>query len=49
MLKISCLKDMDGVYPFNISGVYGGKECEQEKVGVDVIAVTTHKTPFVVN
>ena len=49
MLKFVYLKDLDDVDPFNISGLYGGKESEQGKRGVDVTAVTIYKTTFVVN
>ena len=35
--------------PFNISGEDEGKESEQGKVGLDVTAVITYQTPFVVN
>ena len=49
VLKFSYLEDMDDVDPFNISGVYGVKESEQVKVVVDVTAVITYKTTFVVN
>ena len=33
VLKILYLKDMENVDPFNISGVDGGKESEQEREG----------------
>ena len=49
MLKFSYLKDLEYVDPFNISGVDGGTESEQGKGGVDVAAVITYKTPFMVN
>ena len=49
VLKFVYLKDLEDVDPFNISGVDGVKEGEQGKGGVDVIAVITYKTPFVVN
>ena len=49
VLKFAYLKDIGGVDPFNISGVDGGKESEQGNVGVDVTAVITYKTPFLVN
>ena len=35
--------------PLNISGIDGGKESEQVKVGVVVTSVITNKTPFVEN
>ena len=41
VLKFSYLKDLEDVDPFNISGLDGGKESEQWKVGVDVIKVIT--------
>ena len=40
---------MEDVDPFNISGLYGGKESKQVKVEVDVTALITYKNPFVVN
>ena len=40
--------DMEGVDPFNISGVDVGKESEQRKGEVDVTAVISTKTHFVV-
>ena len=49
VLKFDYLKDMYNVDPFNISGVDGGKESEQEKRSVYVTAVITYKTTFVVN
>ena len=49
VLKISYLKDLDDVDPFNIIGLYGGKESEQGKGGVGVTAIITYKIPFVVN
>ena len=49
MLKFAYLKDLEDVYPSNISGVGGGKEIEQGKGGVDVTTVIYHKTTFVVN
>ena len=48
VLQFVYLKDMEGVDPFNISGVDVGKESEQRKGEVDVTAVITYKTPFVV-
>ena len=48
-LKFLYLKDLDDVEPFNISIVYGGKESEQVKGGLDVTAVSTEKITFVVN
>ena len=41
VLKFVYLKDMDDVYPLNISGLYEGKENEQVKVGVDLTAIIT--------
>ena len=49
VLKFAYLKDIEDVDPFNISGVYGGKENEQLKVGVDITTVITYKPPLVVN
>ena len=49
VLKFAYLKDLEDLDPFNISGLDGGKESEQRKGGVDVTAVITYKTPFVVN
>ena len=49
VLKFAYLKDMDGVDTLNISGVDVEKESEQVKSGVDISAVITYKTPFVVN
>ena len=49
VLKFAYMKDLDDVDPFNISRVDGGKESEQGKGGVNVTAVITYKTPFVVN
>ena len=40
-LKFAYLKDMEDVDPFNISGVNGEKEGEQEKGGVYVTVVLT--------
>ena len=40
VLKFSYLKDMDHMYPLNISGVSGGKESEHGKGGVGVTALT---------
>ena len=34
ILKFKYLKDLDDVYPFNISGVDGGEKSEQVKGGV---------------
>ena len=42
-------KDLDDVDPFNASGVDGGKGSKQGKREVDVTAVFTYKTSFVVN
>ena len=41
MLKLTYLKDLDEVDPFNISILEGGKESEQLKVGLGVTAVIT--------
>ena len=41
VLKFEYLKDMEGVDPFNISGVDGGKESDQRKLGVDVTEAIT--------
>ena len=41
VLKFEYLKDLEGMDPFNISGVDGGKESSQVKGGVDVTAVIT--------
>ena len=49
VLKFSYLKDLEDMDIFNISGLDGGKESEQGKVGVDVTALFTFKTPFMVN
>ena len=49
VLKFVRSKDMYDVDQFNISRVDGRKESEQGKGGVDVTAVITYKTPFVVN
>ena len=49
VLEISYLKDLDYVYPSNITGVDGGKESEQVKGGVDVTSAITYKNPFVIN
>ena len=49
VLKFAYMKDMDDVDPLNTSGVNRGKESEQTKGGVDVTAVITYKTPFVVD
>ena len=48
VLKFAYLKDLEDVNPFNISGVDGGKESEQGKGVVDVTALITYKTTFVV-
>ena len=47
--KFSYLKDLEDMDPFNICGVYAGKDSDQLKGGVDVTAVITYKTPFVLN
>ena len=49
VLKFAYLKDLEDVDPFNISGVYGGKESVQGKGGVYVTTVITYKNPLVVN
>ena len=49
LVKFAYLKDMYGVDTSNISGVEGGKEIKQGKVGVEVTAVTTYTTLFMVN
>ena len=49
VVKFSYLKDLEDMDPFNISGVDRGKEGEQVKLVVDITAVITYKTPFVVN
>ena len=49
VLKFAYLKDLYDVDPFNISGVDGGKEIEQGKLGLDVTAVITYQNTFVVN
>ena len=49
VLKFDYLKDMEDTDTFNISGLYGGKENEQVNGWVDVNAVITYKTPFLVN
>ena len=41
MLKFSYLKGLEDLDTFNISEVYGGKESEQGKGGVDFTAVIT--------
>ena len=46
VLKFAYLKDLEDVDPFNISGVYGGKESLQGKVGVDVTTVIIYKNIF---
>ena len=43
VLKFTYLKFMDTADPFNISGLYGGKESE-----VYVTALINYKTPFMV-
>ena len=40
---------MEDMETFKISGVGSGKEGEEDKGGIDVTAVITYKTPFVVN
>ena len=47
--KFADLKDMDYMELFNLRGVFGWKECEQGKLGVDVNSVITYKTNLVVN
>ena len=49
VFKSAHLKDLQYVDTFNISGVDGGKDTEQGKVGVYVTTVIAYKTPFVVN
>ena len=49
MLKSAYLKDVEDVYPFDISGVEIVKESEQIKGRVYVTAVITYKTPSMVN
>ena len=49
VLKFVYLKDLDDVSSFNISGVEGGKESEQVKLGINVIVIIIYKHPFVVN
>ena len=49
VLKFTYLKGVDGMDPFNISGIDGGKESEQRKVGLDVTAIITYKNTLVVN
>ena len=49
MLIFAYLKDLDGVNPLKISDIDGGNETKQVKLGVDVTAVITYKTNFVVN
>ena len=43
------MKDLDNRDTFNIIGLDRGKEIDHGKEGVDVTAVITYKTPFVVN
>ena len=47
--KFVHLKYLYYLGPFNIYELNGAKEIEQGKGGVDVTAVITYKTPFVVN
>ena len=49
VLKFAYLKDLDGVDPFNISGVDRGEESKQVKGGLDVTTLILFKNPFVVN
>ena len=49
VLKFTYLEDLENLDPLNISGVDGGKETEQGKVGIDVTAVFTYKNTFIVN
>ena len=49
VLKLAYLNDLYGVDPFNISRVDEEKESEQEKGGVYVTTVITHKNSFVVD
>ena len=47
VLKFTYLKDLDGVYPFNISRVDGGKEHVHGKGVVEVTVPNTYKTTLV--
>ena len=47
--QFAYLKDMEDMETFSISGVGGGKEGEEDRGGIDVTAVITYNTPFVVN
>ena len=49
VLKSSCFKNLDEVDTLNMSGVEGGRESEQVKLGLDVISAITYKSNFVVN
>ena len=49
VLKSAYLKDVEDVYPFDISGVEIVKESKQIKGRVYVTAVITYKTPSMVN
>ena len=49
LLKFAYLKDLDDLDPFNISGLYEGKENYQGKGGKNVTELITYKTPCVVN
>ena len=49
VLKCAYLKDLDDVDSFTVSGADGGKENEQGKVGIYVIAVINYKNTFMVN
>ena len=49
VLKFVYLKDLEDVYTFNISGVDRGRENEHGNGEVDVTALITYKTPFMIN
>ena len=46
VLKCAYLKDLYDVDPFNIRGVYGGKEIEHVKGRVNVTKLITYKLPL---
>ena len=49
VLKFVYVKDLNHMYPFNVSILDGGKESEQGKGGVDVNVVINYTNNFAVN